>query len=285
MLLVSIAGNAQTAKPAAPQPAAMSMDELSKQVSNPLSRIWSLAFQNDFDAVTNDLIKAQDGHINVSTFQPILPMPLGEKYTFFARPVIPLITIPRLNSGLPLTFDDHTAGLGDIVLAAGAGSTKPKGLSYGGGVSFIFPTASRTFLGNGKYQAGPAIVLLYTTKRWEVGTLAQQWWSIAGDHNRLAQNHLNAQYFIIRSFPHSWQIRTSPNVTVDWRAKNGKLTFPVGIGVGKLVMLGRLPAQTYAEYQFNAVKPDIVSAQSGFRAGINFIIPNPFAPITATKKH
>jgi hypothetical protein len=91
--------------------------------------------------------------------------------------------------------------------------------------------------------------------------LAQQWWSFAGDANRRATNHLNAQYFAVFNLPHRWELRSSPNITVDWRASDGnKLTFPIGIGVRKLAMLGRLPVKLIAELQYNAVRPDIVSA-------------------------
>jgi hypothetical protein len=99
----------------------LSLEELSKQISNPLSRIWSLAFQNDFDALTSDLIQTREGHINVATFQPVLPMPVGDQWTFFARPVLPLISIPRLNDSPPPFFDGHTTGMGDMIIATGIG--------------------------------------------------------------------------------------------------------------------------------------------------------------------
>ena len=49
-------------------------------------------------------------------------------------------------------------------------------------------------------------------------------------------------------------------------------------------LLGRLPVPMYGEYQYNVVKPDVVDAAWEFRAGINFIIPNPFSPITKEPK-
>lgn len=293
-----------TARIAAGQSASsggLDLQELNRQINNPLSRIWSLAFQNDNSAVMGDLLP-ETGHVNVATFQPILPMPVGDKYTFFARPVLPLISVPIPQSTLtfpggrpelprgpfpqlPITFSGPTTGLGDLVLAAGLGQTKARGFTWAFGSTFVFPTASRSFLGQEKWQAGPAAVGVYMGKTWTLGLLGQQWWSYAGNENRAATNHMNTQYFIIRQLPRHWEIRTSPNILVDWRAKHGKLTFPIGAGVGKLLLLGRLPVKLSAEFQYAVVSPDLAGTRWIFRGGMNFVIPNPFSPITAQLKN
>jgi hypothetical protein len=52
-----------------------------------------------------------------------------------------------------------------------------------------------------------------------------------------------------------------PSMEVDWTASRGnKLSFPVGLGVGKTVRIGNLPIQFWVEADYYPVRPDDVSA-------------------------
>ena len=60
-------------------------------------------------------------------------------------------------------------------------------------------------LGNGKYEAGPALVLLTMPGHWVIGALANNQWSYAG----WGKNNVNAllvQPFINYNFP-PWLVR------------------------------------------------------------------------------
>ena len=61
-----------------------SMDELSKSIANPLEQVWNLAFQHNYMRLSGDLIDG-DEHINATLFQPVLPLPVGDRYAFLAR--------------------------------------------------------------------------------------------------------------------------------------------------------------------------------------------------------
>ena len=43
-----------------------------------------------------------------------------------------------------------------------------------------FPTATESLLGNGKWEAGPSLVVLTTPGHWVIGALAKNQWSFAG---------------------------------------------------------------------------------------------------------
>ena len=271
-----------------------SMEQLSKEIANPLAQIWNLTFQYNYTNIGGDLVDG-DEHIQTLLFEPVLPIPIGEKYMFFARPVITYIEGPTeigITGGTPSVplahGSERSAEFGDIILPVGFGEVKPQGWSWGGGISFIFPTSNNDLLGSHQYQAGPAAVALWSNEKWMVGTFAQHWWGFKDDgaddsdpvikaaHDR-DLNHSDIQYFIVHHLPDAWQLRASPHITIDWSASSGnKLTLPIAFGVGKMFKLGPMPVMLMAEYQYSIISPDDIGAESTFMLQANFIIKNPF---------
>jgi len=48
-----------------------------------------------------------------------------------------------------------------------------------------------------------------------------------------------------------------PNILVDWKASGGnRVTFPIGLGMGKVVRFGKLPIKSQIEGQYVPVRPD-----------------------------
>src|SRR5260370_13238789 len=73
---------------------------------------------------------------------------------------------------------------------------KPGKLIWGVGPIFQLPTASNTYLGQGKLGTGPSIVALTQPGRWTPGVLANNVWSVAGSGSRPDVNQFLLQYFI-----------------------------------------------------------------------------------------
>jgi hypothetical protein len=63
-----------------------------------------------------------------------------------------------------------------------------------------FPTATEPLLGNGKWTAGPSIVLLTEPGHWVIGALANNRWSFAG-WGRKSVDAFLVQAFINYNFP------------------------------------------------------------------------------------
>lgn len=267
------------------------MEELSKEMSNPLAQIWNLSFQNNYTTIKGDTniggvnVSGKD-HINTTLFQPVLPIPLENGMTAFARPVITYINAPT-GEGIHVDNPTHAtvfgtdreAKLGDLILPMGVGVVHVKGWSYGGGVTFIFPTSQHKTVASHQYQAGPTALALYANDKWTVGTHIQHWWGITDDGTEGIKmaNHTDMQYFIIYNLPHAWQLRASPHITYNWNAKSGnRLTLPVAFGVGKMIKIGPMPVQLMAEYQKAVVKPDYITSEDTLMIQANFIIKNPF---------
>ncbi len=267
------------------------MEELSKEMSNPLAQIWNLSFQNNYTTVkAQKSILGRDvsgkDYVNTTLFQPVLPIPLKNGMTAFARPVFTYINAP---TGVGIHVDnpmeatafgkDREANLGDLILPVGVGIVHMKGWSYGIGATFIFPTSRHKTIASHQYQVGPTALALYANEKWTVGTHIQHWWGVAddGDENVKKANHTDIQYFVIYNLPYAWQLRASPHVTVNWNATGGnKLSLPLALGVGKMIKVGPMPVQLMAEYQKSVVMPDYITSEDTIMFQANFIIKNPF---------
>lgn len=258
---------------------AMSADELSRQLNNPVSSVWSMVFQNNYTQLksgSQDVPGWDEGDdkwfYNLN-FQPVLPLPMTRDWNLINRPVFPFFADrPVLKSG---GFDEAD-GLGDVTLVSLLSPAKTAGsFLWGFGPSFIFPTASKDELGQEKWQAGPAAVGLYLGKKWIFGTFPQHWWSYAGNDDRESTSQTNIQYFVWRLFPGQWQVGTAPNILIDWEADDdNKLTLPVGLGVGKLVKIGGLPIKFILEGQYAVIHPDDFGQQWNLRLTVTPVLPS-----------
>jgi hypothetical protein len=250
-----------------------SLEDVSKQLNNPVADIWSLNFQfNRY--YLNGKVTDRTREQALLNFQPVLPVHLTENWNLITRPVFPFIfNSPAFEPGKG--WHDES-GFADVALLSLLSPAKlTSGLIWGLGPTFIFPTASDNSLGQGKYQAGPAAVGLYIGKEWIFGTLVQQWWSFAGDNgSRPGTNQANIQYFIQYLFGDHWQIGMAPNILVDWKADQGqRFTVPVGLGIGKLVKIGPLPVKFTLEGDYMAVNPDDFGQRYGVRFQIIPVLP------------
>ena len=264
------------------------MEELSKEISNPLAQIWNLSFQNNYTNIQSDLISGTD-HINTTLFQPVLPIPLENGMTAFARPVITYIDAP---TGVAIDVDNphnpiahgtnREAKLGDMILPMGVGVVRPLGWSYGVGATFIFPTSQHETVASHQYQAGPTALALWANDDWMIGAHGQHWWGVADDGTDgiTLANHTDIQYFIIYHLPHAWQLRASPHVTYNWNAKSDNaLTLPIALGVGKMFKVGPMPVMLMVEYQKSIISPDLIGSDDTIMIQANFIIKNPFGEL------
>ena len=150
-----------------------SLEEIDRQLNNPLSKTWALTLQDNIGFNEGDLVDGTT-YGNVLFFQPLLPVPLSKKLMFSGRPVFPLVTNPDVDFSTGES-DGHTTGFGDLQLMTLFGPDKADGWVWGAGATFKFPTASDPSLGQGKYQAGPAAMVIHMGRPWVYGFIVQHW--------------------------------------------------------------------------------------------------------------
>lgn len=251
------------------------IDELNRQLENPLSRFWSLIFQENMYFNTGEFIDGTQ-FSNVFNFQPSLPVPIGKARMLLVRPVFPLATVPVISQDG--AQDGYETGFGDMQVFSLYGPDKKDGVIWGAGLTFIFPTASSENLGSGKVSMGPAFMVLSITKKWTIGGIIQQWNSIGGDSERPETSQMDIQYIIRKQIQgKGMSIGMGPNISINWNAPEGnKLTFPIGLGITKTVKWGKTPWKLRLEPQYSIVKPENYGAQWNIRIQVAPIIKNPF---------
>jgi hypothetical protein len=243
-----------------------SASELNRQLTNPVSSIWSIA--NQFNNV-----ELNNGQWNNNwNFQPVMPVSLTKDWNLITRPVMPFYNIVPHETA-PGQFA-RDAGLGDLALLELLSPAHSGNWVLGAGPTAIFPTATSHFTGQGKWQLGPSVVVGYLTKQFFLGVFPQQWWSIGGEHGRPDTNQMNLQPIASIFFGDGWSIGYSGNILADWTAPSEDVwTVPVGLGLAKVVKLGRLPVKVQLAVQYMPVHPRISGQEWNVQLSVTPVIP------------
>jgi hypothetical protein len=246
-----------------------SLTEVNKELSNPISTIWALSFQQN----TFWLNKPERNVVNL-LFQPVLPVSLTSNWNLITRPVIPVFnSTPYVNKSGNL---HRVTGFGDTVLVEllSPSSRIAGPWLVGAGPTFIFPTASNSRLGQNKWQIGPTGLLGYLGEKWIAGVFPQQWWSVGGPGSNTT-SQMNLQYFYAYFPDAGWSVGTSPNMLVNWYAKksSNKVTFPIGLNISKVVKIGPLPVKFAVQGQYMPVHPDVFGQKWNLQFGVTPVIP------------
>ena len=303
-------GGAPMANPSPDEP--INLEEIAKKLDNPLSDLWILFNQSDTSLWRGKPNTGSDAVINVTTIQPVLPVPLTSNWNLVTRPIIPLITAPTfrlpgslknrfpggIGGGCPpnclnrppgappvqgLSLDTKRKfGIGDFNIWSMLSPSDPKkwgGLIWGIGPSFLFPTASIDQFGAGQYAMGPANILMKFHGKWTFGLFHQHLFGIGGSNDSAPYKVSQFQPIIFYALPKLWSIGMAPMATVDWRAGSGnELTFPLGLGISKtLLAFGKMPMRIGAEIHYSVVHPDGYGQRWNFRFYVVPVLPNPFA--------
>ena len=189
---------------------------------------------------------------NVLNIQPVIPIGISGDWNLIIRWITPIIWQPLPNQ--PSTPETGVYGLGDMQPTFFISPRKPGKLIWGVGPIIQLPTATSTYLGQGKLGLGPSIVALAQPGHWTLGVLVNNVWSVAGSGSRPDVNQFLLQYFINYNLKKGWYITWQPTLTANWEAPSGnQWTVPFGGGVGRIMKLGFQPVSLTAQFYGNAV--------------------------------
>jgi hypothetical protein len=236
--------------------------DIEKAAQNPIASMYVLPFQNNTQFGVGPFNRTQ----NVTNVQPVIPVGLGKKVNLIIRTIIPLIN-------QPVGENDSKFGLGDIALSLFFTARKPGKLIWGVGPAIGLATATDPVLGTEKLSAGPAIILLIQPGGWTFGLVAQNTWSFAGNSERTEVNQFFTNPFIVRQIKKGWYVNSAPIITANWNAESGQgWLVPLGVGLGKVFRIGKLPINAQVGYYNYVVKPDN-GPDWQLRAQVNFLFP------------
>ena len=229
-------------------PAWSQSSDIAKQAQNPIARLISVPFENDFNPNTGP--NKEDSY--VLQMKPVVPVSLSRDWNLITRTIIPVIQTPDPAPGV-----NGASGLGDISLSLFLSPVKVGRIIWGAGPIVSFPSASDHILGSGKLSVGPTVVALRNQGHWLYGALVYNLFSVGGPVSRSDVNQMLMQPFVNYNLRHKWYLTSSPYVTANWeKIRNDRWTVPVGCGVGKIVRAGTLPLNIYGQLFQNVKSPD-----------------------------
>jgi hypothetical protein len=241
-------------------------DDPVRTSQNPVSKLTTVPLLENLDYGMGPFDRAQST-LNV---QAVAPMTLTERWSLLIRTIVPLVYQPD-----PLTMTGGSSGQGDVAPTLFISPARPGKLIWGAGVAAVLPLATQPSLGTAKWSAGPSAVVLVQPRRWTLGVLASQVWSVAGPAHRPDVDMLTVQYFINYDLPRRWYLTSQPVITANWEAPSGsQWLVPFGGGVGKLFKIGKLPVNAQLAAYHHGVRPEMAPSPSWqLRFQIAFLFP------------
>ena len=267
--------------------------EAGKKLSDPLSDVWALFTDFDFTYSDGDFV---DGHRSGQTmiFQPIMPFEFSDNWKMITRPTLPFVfstDIPdgRRWSTSPLSDEyteiieldgvafDSKQGLGDMSLPL-IFSPKVPGRKWGWGLgpTFVFPTATTDELGSDTWEIGPAAVWTYRNPKVSLAVLGQYWWNYAENGNDTPDtSHGSILYSAWWNLQNAWQVGFNPTITYNGKsASDDEWNVPVGFGVAKTVMMGKMPVKFQFSVEKSVVRQEDFGADWKIRFNVIPVIPS-----------
>src|SRR6516165_1484516 len=249
--------------------AGSSTEALQKATQNPVANLISVPLQNN----TNFGVGPYNGTQNVLNIQPVIPVHLTPSWNLINRVILPVVWQPYTGS------DSANAslgifGLGDLNPTVFLSPAHPGKIIWGVGPAFVFPTATDSTLGQGKWSIGPSFVVLAQPGHWSLGLLANNVWSFAGESDRPSVNQFLAQYFVNYNLSGGWYLTSAPIITANWAAAQAKnvWTVPFGAGIGRITKVGSQPINLQLSAYGNVAYPSGTSPW-GIRLQLAFLFP------------
>jgi hypothetical protein len=271
-----------------------SADEIAKELANPNTVLGSMNFNFDYINYQGDLPDAESQNSFTIGFQPVLPVPLNKTTNLFVRPNIPIyFTQPTYGVN---GFENQGFGLGNIGADIAVGKTFPSKTIGVIGVFASFRTASNEALRSPYTILGPEIAVAQIFKWGVAGLLVTQGWSVnkidatSADSFYILGNDVilaseggesasitSGQYFYTVNLTNGWQITGSPTYSYNHKAAKGnKLTLPIGGGVNKVMVFGKMPIKFNLQYWYYVASPDNFGPQHQIRFTISPVVPLPW---------
>ncbi len=212
----------------------LSDEELSEVIEvadNPVAKKLALSFENVLSMGTEPGDKTHD-ELRIKALFPTK----SDDWWLVHRPILPVFHKRQITDG-----EGSVTGLGDLSYRLYFSPRKRDDIiRWGIGPAFIFPTATDSRLGAGKWSIGPTVgFVAMPGGKWAFGLVALNLWSVAGESDRPSVNFLEVIPIINYVFSNGWFIGSSPEIFANWNAdKDNRWLVPLGAGIGKAFKIG-----------------------------------------------
>ena len=222
-------------------------ERLEREFTNPLTTLPQLLVRDSYSPATygrcNLLACPRNAETNQIIIRPLFPrIPSNTLLPFIqlVRPTFSVLTVPSSRGGVRTEFGDLP--LFDIAVLPWPDRQKT-GVLVGVGLSLVFPTATSKSAGQGAWQTGPALGVLYQgIPGLLVGFIAQNPITFAyTSPKRVPQNTLIVQPVLALHLWGKWYLRSAEgDCSVGWR-RHYPTTLPLSLGIGRTLVRPGLP--------------------------------------------
>ena len=233
--------------------------ELAKKLQNPVASLISVPIQNNWDFG----IGPANAMRYTANVQPVIPFSLNDDWNLITRTIVPVI-----HAESPVAGGDDKSGLGDIVQSFFFSPKEPVGgWILATGPVLLWPSATDSALGAGKWGAGPTVLALQQRNGWTYGLLANHLWSYSG----WGDQQVNLSFvqpifsFTTKTFT-TFGVNTES--TYDW--DNSQWTVPLNATVSQLLKVGGQPIQLTLGARYYADRP-AKGPDWGLRFAVTFL--------------
>ncbi len=247
----------------------LSVDEIAKQMSNPTLPMFNFAMFYEYQGMTGSLVDADGQSVNMFALQPPLPFPMKNGKNLLVRPLFPIFFSQPVY-GVNGFESAGSAHLGDMALDVLYAGTNANGIMKGVGLIGNVPLSSSADI-RGEWAVGPSL-LLGAIKPYGVFVLVlNQSFDISGENKT---SRLGGQYVFAFSLKGGWQLVSSPPFSYNWDTKS--LTFPVGAGPFRTVMMGKTPLKVGVQAYYFASQADAFGPKWSLRLSITPSLKRPW---------
>ena len=242
--------------------------ELAKKVQNPVADLTIVPIQNNWDFG----IGAANAMRYTANIQPVIPFSLNQDWNVITRTILPVIYAEATDKNplAPASARENHSGLGDILQSFFFSPKKPVGgWILGAGPALLYPSATDSALGSGKWGGGPTVVALQQKNGWSYGVLANHLWSYAG----WGDQEVNATFlqpFVFYTTKTFASFAVNTESTYDWQAHQWSV--PLNFMVNQMLMVGQQPIQLQLGYRYYAEGPS-GGPEWGLRFAVIFLLP------------
>jgi len=262
--------------------AEMSLDEIAKESSNPVTALGSFEFNMEFRGYQGSLPGADDQSTYIYNFRTSLPIPLdngknilmsmlipvyGDQPLYYVDPPnnvqLPEWRVRQLADTLPTdkAFIDGHDHLADVEFDIAYGGVSDSGFISMYGITTIWPSSADLSSGIDQFQLGPDVAFGKVTPWGVVGARAKHVTGVTGD-STWDTNMTSFEIFFAYGLKNGWQLFSNPVIKYDWEAaSDNKLLLPIGGGVSKTLKFGRTPLKLGIEMQYYLATPDSLGPQ------------------------
>jgi hypothetical protein len=235
--------------------------ELAKKLQNPVANLISVPIQNNWDF---GIGPAQAMRFTAN-IQPVIPFSLSTNWNLITRTIMPVI-----DAQSPVVGGSDHSGLGDFTQSFFLSPKEPMGgWILGAGPVLLWPTATDSALGSGKWGAGPTVVALRQEHGFTYGILANQIWSYAG----WGPQNVNATFlqpFLSYTTKTYTTFAMNTESTYDWTAR--QWTVPLNWTVQQLLKIDKQPVAFQLGYRVYADRPS-GGPNWGLRFAVTLLFP------------